>query len=152
VDIEAVRVRPEGIVGAGMVLSEAWNRYQIPVAITEAHLGSEPEQQIRWLAEAWCGAQQAYDSGVDVRAVTVWGLLGLHDWCNLCTRPVGIYEPGVFDLSCGTPTPTLLAKLVEGLARGEQPDEATLSSPGWWRESSRFTFPPPTEVSPVEFG
>jgi dTDP-4-dehydrorhamnose reductase len=143
VDIEAVRVRPEGIVGAGAALMEAWNRYQLPVAITEAHLGSEPDQQMRWLAEAWSGAQQACDSGVDVRAVTVWGLLGLHDWSNLCTRSAGMYEPGVFDLSSGTPTATLLAKLVESLARGEHLDETLLLSPGWWRQSSRFTFPPP---------
>ena len=39
VDIEAVRLRRDGIAGAGHILTEAWNRYKLPVAITECHLG-----------------------------------------------------------------------------------------------------------------
>jgi hypothetical protein len=51
VDVEAVRVRPQGIAGAKQVLTGAWKRYGLPVAITEAHLGCVPEEQARWLAE-----------------------------------------------------------------------------------------------------
>lgn len=145
VDIEAVRVRPEGIVGAGAVIKEAWDRYHIPIAITETHLGCDADQQVRWLAETWIEAQQALEAGVDMRAVTAWGLLGLYDWCNLCTRETGSYEPGVFDLTSGTPTPTALSRFVQELACG-QPLEATLLPPaGWWHRESRLMNPIATE-------
>ncbi len=80
VDVEAVRVRAEGIAGPGAMLRQAWARYGIPVAITEAHLGCEPEEQVRWLAEVWDAAEKARADGVDVRAVTVWALLGSYNW------------------------------------------------------------------------
>ena len=58
VDIEAVRVSTEGIAGAGAILRQAFARYGIPVAITEAHLGGEPWEQIRWLAEMSAGGER----------------------------------------------------------------------------------------------
>lgn len=76
--------------------TEACKRYGLPVAITETHLGCVPEEQARWLAETWDQAEEARAEGVDVRAVTAWRLLGLYDWCHLCTREAGAYEPGVF--------------------------------------------------------
>ncbi|MCU1222305.1 MAG: dTDP-4-dehydrorhamnose reductase [Edaphobacter sp.] len=150
VDIDAVRIRPEGIVGVGALLTQAWDRYQLPVAITEAHLGCEPDQQVRWLAQTWHEAQQAFDAGVNVRAVTAWGLLGLYDWCNLCTSNSGVYEPGVFDLSSGTPVPTPVATLVQQLAQGHPVDKGVLSSFHWWRENSRLTHTSPAIENSIE--
>jgi dTDP-4-dehydrorhamnose reductase len=143
VDVEAVRVRPQGIAGAKHVLTEAWKRYGLPVAITEAHLGCVPEEQARWLAETWNQAEDARAEGTDVRAVTVWGLLGLYDWCHLCTRDAGAYEPGVFDMSSGKPVGTTLTQVVQQLASGMSPRHPALQSPGWWRQDSRLTIPPP---------
>jgi dTDP-4-dehydrorhamnose reductase len=143
VDVEAVRVRPQGIAGAKHVLTEAWKRYGLPVAITEAHLGCVPEEQARWLAETWNQAEDAHAEGTDVRAVTVWGLLGLYDWCHLCTRDAGAYEPGVFDMSSGKPVGTTLTQVVQQLASGMSPRHPALQSPGWWRQDSRLTIPPP---------
>ena len=145
VDVEAVRVRPQGIAGAKQVLTEAWTRYGLPVAITEAHLGCAPEEQARWLAETWDQAEDARSKGVDVRAVTAWGLLGLYNWCHLCTRDNGVYEPGVFDISSGRPVGTSLTEVVKQLASGKSPEHPALQSPGWWRLDSRLTIPSPMD-------
>ncbi len=145
VDTEAVRVREKGIAGAGAVLREAWERYRLPVAITEAHLGCcDVAEQLRWLAEVWREACAARAAGADVRAVTVWALLGSYDWCHLCRANRGSYEAGVFDLSSGSPEPTALAQVVYQLANGLALEpEAT--RPGWWRSPERMTVPPFTE-------
>lgn len=145
VDIEAVRVRPEGISSVDAVLQQAWERYRLPVAITEAHLGCCPEEQVRWLAEVWQGAQNARRAGADVRAVTAWALLGSYDWCHLCTRDAGSYEPGVFDISGGRPVPTALTKLVFELAHGLRPSDPASNEHGWWHKPSRLTIPSPVE-------
>lgn len=141
VDIEAVRIRSEGIAGVQMILLDAWTRYRLPVAITEAHLGGTPEAQVSWLAQVWQGAQAAREAGANCVAVTVWALLGSFDWCNLVTRDEGVYEPGVFDLSSGYPRPTLLAPLVERLAHGLPPESDLDLSGGWWVSEDRLTYP-----------
>ena len=144
VDIEAVRVRPEGIHGASAILQQAWNRYHLPLAITEAHLGCEPEEQRRWLYQIWQQAEDARAHGADVRAVTAWGLLGLYNWSCLCTEDKGAYEAGAFDVSTGIPQATPVADLIAQLAAGETPQDKTLLQPGWWNLDSRITIPPPT--------
>ena len=144
VDIEAVRVRSEGIAGPGAILRQAWDRYRLPVAITEAHLGCDTLQQMRWLAEVWREAAQARAAGVDVRAVTVWALLGSYNWSNLCTRDTGVYEPGVFDLTSGVPMPTPIAGLAYQLAHG-LPLDREITEPGWWHAAERLTIPPHVE-------
>jgi dTDP-4-dehydrorhamnose reductase len=152
VDVEAVRVRPQGIAGAKQVLTDAWNRYRLPVAITEAHLGSVPEEQGRWLAEIWNQAEDARAEGVDVRAVTAWGLLGLYNWCHLCTRDTGAYEPGVFNMSTGRPVGTSLTQVVQQLASGMSSRQPALQSSGWWRQDSRLTIPPPDTLVDLDNG
>jgi dTDP-4-dehydrorhamnose reductase len=143
VDIEAVRVSPEGIAGAETILMQAWQRYQLPVAITEAHLGCRPWEQVRWLAEIWRDAERARSQGADVRAVTAWGLLGLFNWCHLCTRDTGAYEAGIFDISKGSPHATALTGLVQQLASGAPMSHPALRRTGWWRHDSRLTIAPP---------
>ncbi len=143
VDIEAVRVRGEGIAGAARMLQQAWERYGLPLAITEAHLGSDAVEQTRWLAEVWRDASAVRAEGVDVRAVTVWALLGSYNWCHLCTQDTGAYEPGVFDLSGGARERTLLTDVVERMSRGLPLPRAS-ESPGWWRRKDRLTIPVPT--------
>jgi len=141
VDLEAVRVRPEGIQGFETVLREAHARYGLPVAITEVHLGDCVDEQIRWAASAWHAAQRAQKSGVDCRAVTFWALLGSYYWNALVTRNNGHYEPGVFDVSSGTPRATDLAEIVRQCARGEPLHHPALDHAGWWRQQSRLYAP-----------
>src|SRR5213592_974333 len=48
-DVEAVRVCRQ-LTGPEGLLAEGWERYRLPLAITEAHLGCSREEQVRWLA------------------------------------------------------------------------------------------------------
>jgi dTDP-4-dehydrorhamnose reductase len=138
-DVEAVRARPEGIAGHEQHLRAAWQRYRLPVALTEVHLGCTREEQMRWLVEAWRGAQRARAAGADVRAITAWALLGSHDWDSLVTQDAGHYEPGVYDLRAPSPRPTALAAVVRGLPAGAG-DHPVIRGAGWWRRADRMTY------------
>ena len=111
------------------------------MAFTETHLGATSDEQIRWLAEAWRGAEQARFEGADVRAVTAWSLLGAHDWNSLVTRAQGHYEPGVFDVHpTEGPRPTALTPFVRSLATRGACEHASLAQPGWWRRPERVLY------------
>jgi dTDP-4-dehydrorhamnose reductase len=142
VDVEAVRVCAEGTAGPRMLLRETWERYEIPLAVTEVHLGCTREEQMRWFKEVWDAAHTLREGGVDLRAVTAWSLLGAFDWCSLLTRCVDSYESGVFDVRGGTPRPTALARLIRDLAATGEHEHPTLNSPGWWRRLERLQYPP----------
>ena len=150
-DVEAVRVRHDGIQGFEPILMEAHRRYGLPVAITEVHLGDRVEEQIRWAAGAWNAALAARDAGVDCRAVTFWALLGSYFWNALVTTDNGHYEPGVFDLRSGTPEPTALADLVRQCARGEALTHPALSEAGWWQQARRLHSPMAAEPEDALF-
>jgi len=133
-DVDAVRVPGVGIRAHQAVLLEAWQRYGLPVAITEAHLGCTREEQMRWLLDAWRGAHDAAALGADVRAVTAWALLGSWDWDSLLRRTTPTrYEPGAFEIHSGVPRATGVARLIVDLAAGRTPSHPVLSVPGWWR-------------------
>lgn len=145
-DVEAVRVREEGFMSISELISAVWQRYRLPVAVTEAHLGCTREQQMRWLLEIWRGAQAACDAGADIIAVTVWALLGSFDWDSLVTRDAGRYEPGVFDVRGPCPRPTALAGMVRALAAGVPPCHPVLEGEGWWHRPERFLYAPVATV------
>ena len=152
-DVEAVRVCAEGPAGPRALLKETWERYRLPLAVTEAHLGCTREEQLRWLKEVWDGAQSLREEGVDVRAATAWSLLGAYDWHNLLTREEGRYEPGVFDLRGPSPRPrpTALARMLRDLAAGRDHGHPALNSPGWWRRLGRLCYPPVTRRAHATF-
>jgi dTDP-4-dehydrorhamnose reductase len=130
-DCAAVRVVQQPYSGWN-VLAVAAKRYGLPVALTEVHLGCTREEQLRWLCAAWDAAVDARSRGVDVRAVTVWSLLGSFDWQCLLTRATGHYEAGPFDVRGSTPRATALAHLVETLAKSRTSRHPVTQSPGWW--------------------
>ncbi|YAF98019.1 MAG: family 1 glycosylhydrolase [Nodularia sp. CChRGM 3473] len=140
-DVDAVRVCAESIAGPYTLLQEAWERYRLPLAVTEVHVNCTREEQLRWLYEVWNAAQKLQYEGVDIRAITAWSLLGSYDWNSLVTRPVGYYESGVFDLRSPSPRPTAIAKLVCDLATGRQPNHPLLDTLGWWHRSERLLYP-----------
>ncbi|MTJ54173.1 sugar nucleotide-binding protein [Anabaena sp. UHCC 0253] len=140
-DIEAVRVCAEGAAGPRTLLQEAWERYKIPLAVTEVHLNCTREEQLRWFCEVWNAAQELRSQGVDVRAVTAWALLGTYDWNSLVTRWVGNYESGVFDLRSPQPRETAIAKTIRDLATGRNPNHPLLDIPGWWHRPERLLYP-----------
>jgi dTDP-4-dehydrorhamnose reductase len=138
-DVEAVRSVREGISGHSAVLSEAWNRYRIPLAITEAHIGCTREQQLRWLMEAWEGACAAKHAGCDVRAVTAWALFGSFGWDSLVTREPFTYECGAFDIRANEPRETAVARLIRELAKRSEGSHPAANANGWWRSPQRLT-------------
>lgn len=145
-DVDAVRACPEAELGVAPRLAEAWARYGLPLAVTECHLGSTRDEQLRWLHETWRAAEALRAGGADVRAVTVWSVLGAFDWNSLVTKAAGFYEPGPFDVRAPRPRPTALAALARQLARGDAPerivrDHPVLEQPGWWRRPDRLFYP-----------
>ena len=147
-DVEAIRVLdppPQGLEGA---LREAWHRYGIPLAITEAHNGCTREEQMRWVAQAWDIARRLCGEGIPVEGVTLWSLLGSSGWNTLLTGQ-GHYEPGVWDVSGGTPRATALLSLAQALSgRGERPLLA--DGGGWWQRPLRIGHPPVARPAPMK--
>ena len=137
-DVDAVRARPGGIAGHEAHLLAAWERYQLPVALTEVHLGCTRDEQIRWLLESWQGARLARARGADVRAVTAWALLGSYNWDSLVTRDTGHYEPGAFDVRAPAPRATAIASVVATLASGTEPQLPATTGIPWWRRRDRM--------------
>ena len=139
-DVEAVRVAAEGPLGPEALLREACERYGLPVAVTEAHLGCTREQQLRWLDEVWGAASRLRAEGHDLRAVTLWSAFGAYDWASLLTRDEGHYEPGAFDVRSQPPRPTALARMARALADGSSFDHPALDGGGWWRAPDRLAY------------
>lgn len=128
--------------GIAPLLHEAWQRYRIPLAVTEVHIDAQREDQLRWLHEIWRGAERVRGEGVDMRAVTIWALLGSFDWNSLVTREQGYYEPGPLDVRSAPPRRTAVATLMRELASGRRPSHPVLLADGWWRRPGRFLCPP----------
>ncbi|MDB6068131.1 MAG: dTDP-4-dehydrorhamnose reductase [Pedosphaera sp.] len=141
-DVAAVRVCANGTSGPYGILKDAWERFHLPVAVTEAHLGCTREEQLRWLMEVWFAAGSLRQEGADIRAVTVWSLLGAYDWNSLLTRHDGYYESGAFDLRGQTPRPTAIAKCMRALAAGWRYRHPALANEGWWHRPQRLLYPP----------
>ncbi len=134
VDVEAVRA-PIEMAGAEKLLLQAWERYHIPLAVTEVHLGCTREEQMRWFYQAWQTGKNLIAKGVDFRAITAWACLGSFDWNTLLTREVGYYEPGLFDVRSVEPRPTALSFLVKQLLTDQDSVSSIVSEPGWWQRS-----------------
>ena len=141
-DIETPRVLATPTPGIGPLLREVWERYGLPVAVTEAHIDANREDQLRWLLEIWDAATQERQNGADIRAVTVWALLGSYDWNCLVTECRGYYEPGPFDVRGGEPRPTAVADMMRELASGRPLSNPVLQGEGWWRRPERLLVKP----------
>ncbi len=131
-DVEAVRVGKNQ--GPEVIFKEAWEKFKMPMAITEVHLHCSREEQLRWFYEVWNAANLLQKEGADIRAVTAWALLGSFEWCNLLTRIEGKYEPGLFDVRSGELRPTALTKLVKSLATTNTYYHPVLEEDGWWKK------------------
>lgn len=137
-DVEAVRAMDTGMAGVGDLLRITWDRFRLPLAVTEAHLGCTREEQLRWLCEIWTSAGKVRAEGVPVLAVTAWSLFGAYDWDSLLTSSRGCYEPGAFDLRSSPPRRTAVASLITDLAAGCNTRNPLASLPGWWRRNLRL--------------
>jgi beta-glucosidase/6-phospho-beta-glucosidase/beta-galactosidase len=140
VDVEAVRVNAVPLAGLKGLAAEAWERYRLPLAVTEAHLACTREEQMRWVHQTWQDANRLREQGVDMQAITIWSLLGAYDWNSLLTCEDGYYESGAFDVRSGQARPTALFKLVQALAREGNYEHPVLQIPGWWNRDTRFLY------------
>jgi dTDP-4-dehydrorhamnose reductase len=146
-DVEAVRCSSVHIDGPKKLLREAWERYKLPMAVTEAHLFCWREEQLRWLMEIWNAAVELEKEGVDFCAVTVWSLFGAYGWDKLLTEAGGNYESGVFDLRSGFPRATAVAKMIRSLASKNGFDHPLINGKGWWRRPDRVLYPKKFELN-----
>lgn len=145
-DVEAVRMLAlDAEAGPAARLQEAWERYRLPLAVTEVHHGCTREEQVRWLLQVWRAAKQLRGKGVDLRAVTVWALLGAMDWNSLLLQRHGAYEAGAFDVRDGKPRLTALGSATRSLLVSGDYAHPALQREGWWRRDCRHYWPhPPT--------
>lgn len=145
-DVGAVDTTAGEMPSAESVFQEVWDRYQMPIAITEIHLVGPRESQMRWLNEISQTAQRMKERGIDFQGLTAWSLLGSFDWNSLCTNCADFYESGVFDIRSPEPRPTALAKMIKAWSSGQPYQHPLLEVPGWWRERDAVPFGPRTEV------
>lgn len=140
-DVEAVRVEVKEETGIEVLLKEAWQRYQKPMAVTEVHLHCHREEQIRWFDYVWNSCKNLRKGGVQIEGVTSWAMLGSFGWNKLLTDPEGEYEPGAFDVRNGKPRPTALARYLKNIvnATGFHPLNV---DKGWWHRPTRFLHKP----------
>lgn len=136
-DVGAVGLVQDGSCTIYSILREVWERYKLPIAITEAHLCGTREEQLRWLKEFWDTAALLCKEEVDIVAVTAWALLGSFDWNCLVTKCNGFYESGVFDIRGSRPRPTALADMLIHISRNEEFNHPVLESPGFWKKPLR---------------
>src|SRR5665213_466020 len=130
-DIDAVRTHKSE--GLRLLLKEAWNRYHLPMALTEVHINCTREEQLRWFTESWDSCTELMLEQVDIKAVTAWSLLGAFDWNSLLTRQDNMYESGAFEINRGKLRPTLLAKMICSLSETGYFTHHLIESHGWWR-------------------
>ncbi|MEO6357860.1 MAG: family 1 glycosylhydrolase, partial [Ferruginibacter sp.] len=140
-DVEAVRVPIKEPTGLSVLLREVWERYQIPIAITEVHLHCSREEQLRWLKEVYDTARALKYAGIDIIAVTVWALLGSYGWDKLLTSFPGTYETGVFDTSGNKIRPTALKELINCLTNNTSDLDHIAALSGWWKSNERYFYP-----------
>lgn len=140
-DVEAVRVAQIKPDGPYTLLKEAWERFRLPLAITEAHLGCTREEQLRWFSSIWAAGNQLNEEGIPFLAVTAWALSGNYNWCHLLTRDTGHYETGVFDVRSGRMRPTALAAMIKAFSRNASFHHPVLECAGWWERDCRILYP-----------
>ena len=73
-DVEAARIPLEEESGIKNVLTEAWQRYGQPLALTEVHLHSHREEQLRWFQQIYSCCQELIKTNIPVKAITAWAL------------------------------------------------------------------------------
>lgn len=139
-DVEVVRAGNVEPTGAAGLLREAWERYKLPIAITEAHLHCTREEQLRWLASLWETVNTLKAEGIDIRALTFWALLGSFGWNKLLVKPKGDYESGIYDIRSPRPRPTVLSKLVRAYSSGLDYKHPVLQDKGWWEREDRVLY------------
>ena len=136
-DTEALRVKHNRPSGPAVLFTECWERYRIPLAITEVHVHGSPHEQIAWFNCIWKTCSQLIRKGIDIRAVTAWAMFGTYGWSKLLRENPGEYERGVFDVGTGEVESTPYTDFLKALIRNPRIAEC-YETGGWWNSDSRF--------------
>jgi dTDP-4-dehydrorhamnose reductase len=142
-DVEAIRIRLNEPSGPKVLLQEVWDRYSLPMALTEVHINCDSDNQIRWFGEIREACMQLMEEGVDFRAMSTWAMLGSFGWNRLLTAPGGDYESGAFDISSGVPMATPIADYIQKLSLDPCFDHPAMQEKGWWHQEDRLLFESP---------
>lgn len=137
-DVEAVRVDHKQPSGYKLIMKEVWDKYHLPVAVTEAHLHCAREDQMKWFKEIFDQSRELIEDNVNLIAVTNWSMLGAYGWNKLLTTELGDYERGAFDVSAGNIRPTAMAAMLKTIIETGEFHSPLLQSPGWWNSPLRF--------------
>ncbi|MDQ2718665.1 MAG: dTDP-4-dehydrorhamnose reductase [Bacteroidota bacterium] len=132
-DVAAARIKKP--LGLKKLLKEAWQRYQLPIVLTEVHMNCTREEQLRWFKEAWDSCCDLRKENINIKAITAWSLLGAYDWDSLLTLKKNHYEIGVFDITKKVLRPTAMAKLIQSLAKTGTYQHPVINEKGWWHRS-----------------
>ena len=139
-DVEAVRVAHGQSSGLEVLVREAWDRFKLPIAITEVHLHCTREEQLRWFKEKYETCCLLAKEGIPIKAITAWSLFGAFGWNKLLTEPKGEYEPGVYSVLSGKPRPTALASYIKKLTTPGTHPHPLLNDKGWWHRDIRLLY------------
>jgi len=137
VDVESVRTSCG--INLEARIKEVWNRYSTPIAITEAHLASTREEQMRWFRDVWDTSCKLQTEGIPLEAVTAWALFGAFDWNTLVTKQNGYYESGAYSVN-RTVRPTALVKMLSSLGKSGDFKHPLLDNEGWWHRHEERNF------------
>ena len=139
VDTEAIRIDHGQPSGLSLLLQEAWERFRLPMAVTEVFLSCTPDEQVRWVYDVLQECTNAKNTGVDLQAVTWWALFGEFGWNNLVTAGDNAeYESGAFDIRSREPVETLLGTFLKEFQNPTSFSNEWLMDKGWWRREERF--------------
>lgn len=139
-DVDILRADIHQREGHYKILKSVTERYRLPIALTEVHLGSTRDAQLRWFMEAYDAVTRLKKENVDVRGITAWSMFGAYDWNSLLTKKNEFYEPGVFDVRSGKPRPTAIASMIKDLCNSEVPSHPVLQTNGWWKNPEHVHF------------
>ena len=139
-DVEVVRMNMAEETGVEVLLKEAWERYQSPMALTEVHLHCHREEQLRWYQYILKTATNLKEKGINLQAITSWALLGSYGWNNILRESGGEYEPGAFDVRGGDLRPTALAKFIAKTAINHRAHLHLSGEKGWWQREERLLY------------
>ncbi|MEO6583847.1 MAG: SDR family oxidoreductase, partial [Ferruginibacter sp.] len=134
----AIRVDHPYQSGFAEIMEEVWDRYRLPIAVTEVHLHCSREEQLKWFKEIYDQSKKLLDKNLKIIGVTTWSLLGAFGWSKLLTQPDGEYERGAFDVSSGSLRPTAMAGMIRQLIEKGEFHSPYILQPGWWHLPNRF--------------
>jgi beta-glucosidase/6-phospho-beta-glucosidase/beta-galactosidase len=89
--------------GMTRTLERFWDRYQLPILITESGFIDTPEGKSRSLLEILSAVHEAVAAGVDVKGYCYWTLNHDYEWNQGWKEDMGLY--GLPGLAAGTPGP-----------------------------------------------